>query len=85
MRTLGFIRSTDGNNRRNERSHKVPDFNAIAQDLDLCDAGLLLTKGKVRAKYVKHRKACMAAIKEANRADGLDKMSDDELLAELGA
>jgi hypothetical protein len=58
---------------------------AIAHDLELCELGMALTKGKRRAAYVKHRKACMGAIREMNAADGLDKLTDDELLAELSA
>ena len=55
----------------------------IAADLNACDLGLALTKGKTRRIYAEHRKACFAAIKEMNKADGLDGMTDDELLAEL--
>jgi len=58
---------------------------AIAADLDLCDLGLALMKGKARRRFAQHRKACFAAIKEMNKAAGLDKMTDAELLAELGA
>ena len=58
---------------------------AIAADLDLCDIGEVLTKGRAKAKFIRHRKACMAQIAEMNRADGLDKMTDDELLAALSA
>jgi hypothetical protein len=61
------------------------DFNAIAKDLDACDLGIALTRGKLRARYVAHRKNCMAAIKAENAADGLNGMTDDELLAELAA
>lgn len=57
----------------------------IGKDLDLCDLGMAFTKGKLRARYVAHRKACMAAIREMNRADGLDKLTNAELLAELTA
>ena len=56
---------------------------AIAHDLDLCDVGMALTKGARRRGYAAHRKTCFAAIREMNRAEGLDKISDDELLAEL--
>lgn len=56
---------------------------AIARDLDLCDIGMALTKGRTRAKFARHRKVCMRAIKAANRAQGLDQLSDDQLLAEL--
>lgn len=61
----------------------MTDFNAIAHDLNLCDIGIALTKGKVKAKYVKQRKACIDAIKEANKRDGLDEMTMDEIMAEL--
>lgn len=61
---------------------------ALATDLDLCDVGLALTKGKLRRRYAMHRKACMDALKadtEARKAAGLiPDMTDDELLAELG-
>lgn len=56
---------------------------AIAADLNACDLGLLMTKGKVRRQYVAHRKACIAAIKQMNQDDGLAGMSDAELLAAL--
>lgn len=57
---------------------------AIANDLNTSDLGIALTKGKTRAKYIAHRKACFDAIKRANVEDGLASMTDDELLAELG-
>lgn len=63
----------------------MTDFQAIARDFDICDLGELLTRGKVRRRYQAQRKACFAAIKAANRADGLDKLTDEELLAELAA
>ncbi len=58
---------------------------AIARDLDQCDLGLALTSGKLRRRYAKHRKACFAAISEMNKADGMGKMTDDEILAALTA
>lgn len=61
------------------------DFNAIAKDLELRDLGLALTKGSARRKFVQHRKACFAALMAANKADGTDGMSDDDLLAALSA
>ena len=61
------------------------DFQAIAKDLDLCDLGAALTKGKARAKFLAHRKACFDAIAAENKKDGFDSMSDDELLASLAA
>jgi len=57
----------------------------IARDLDACDLGLAITKGKTRRSYAKHRKACFDAIREANAADGMDGLTDDELLAALQA
>jgi len=56
---------------------------AIAADLDLCDLGIALTKGAARRKFIKHRKACFAEIQRQNKADGLDKMTDAEILAAL--
>lgn len=58
---------------------------AIAADLALCDMGLALTKGATRRKFVKHRKACIEAIREMNKQDGLDEMTLDEIFAELEA
>ena len=55
----------------------------IAADLALCDMGLALTTGKTKTKYTKHRKACFKALHEMNVSDGLDKLSDEDLLAEL--
>lgn len=62
----------------------MTDFQKIATDLELCDLGQAFTKGATKAKFTKHRKACFAAIREANERDGLTGMSDDELLAALG-
>jgi len=57
---------------------------AIISDLDLCDRGIAMTRGKVRARYVAHRKACLAALHELNVADDMADISDADLLAELG-
>lgn len=57
---------------------------AIARDLELCDLGMALTRGRLRRRYVKQRAACYAALHEMNVADGTADMSDDELLAALG-
>ncbi|OYV54527.1 MAG: hypothetical protein B7Z76_14220 [Acidiphilium sp. 20-67-58] len=56
---------------------------AIAADLDLCDLGLVLTTGSRRRTFASHRKACFDALKAMNAAEGLDQISDDDLLAEL--
>jgi hypothetical protein len=57
----------------------------IAADLNTCALveafGSRANKRKARA----HRKACFAAIADMNRADGLENMSDDDLLAALFA
>lgn len=63
----------------------MTEMHKIASDLDLCDLGLALTKGATRRRYADHRKACFARIAELNRLEGLDQISDDELLAELTA
>jgi hypothetical protein len=55
----------------------------IAHDLALCELGMVLTKGSLWQRYVRQRKICMDAIAEINRRDGLDGMSDEELLAAL--
>ena len=56
---------------------------AIARDLDQCDLGLALTGGKLKRRYAKHRRACFAAIRDMNKREGLDTLTDDEILAEL--
>ena len=58
---------------------------AIAADLDLCDLGMAMTKGATRRKYVAHRTACMAQIRQWNVEDGLGEMTAAEILAELTA
>lgn len=56
----------------------------IAIDLEICAIGEAIAEGKNKKKYKEHRAACMAYIKELNERDGLNKLSDDELLKELG-
>ncbi len=56
---------------------------AIANDLTVCEIGMALTKGKLRKRYAAHRKNCVAQIAAWNEADGLNTMTDDELLSEL--
>ena len=55
----------------------------IAADLNLIDMIQVFGNRAAKRKAAAHRKACYAAIKEMNRASGLDQLSDDELLAEL--
>ncbi len=59
------------------------EFQAIGRDLELCDLGAALTKGKRRARFLAQREAIFAAIKAHNDAEGMPKMTDDELLAAL--
>jgi len=55
----------------------------IAADLDLCDMIAAFGNANAKRKARAHRKACFAAIKEMNKADGLSELTDDEILAEL--
>lgn len=57
----------------------------IGSDLALIDMISALGTRAAKRKANAHRKACFAAIKEMNKADGLDQLSDDELMAELAA
>jgi hypothetical protein len=57
----------------------------IAADLNLCDLIAAIGNRSAKRKAAAHRKACFAAIKEMNKADGLDQLSHDELMAELMA
>jgi hypothetical protein len=56
---------------------------AIARDLDQCDLGLAITSGKLKRRYAKHRRDCFAALREMNKADGMDTMTAAEILAAL--
>jgi hypothetical protein len=56
---------------------------AIAKDLDLCDAGTALTTGPLRRKYVQHRRACFRALRQMNKDEGLNKLTDEQLLKSL--
>ena len=61
------------------------EFRALAIDLEICDLGEVLTKGKERKKFTQHRERCYAFIREANKRDGLDQMSVDEIEKELSS
>lgn len=65
------------------QSETPPELAALAHDLNLCDIGIAITKGGRRRQFVAHRKACYAHIHAMNVQDGMDGLSDDELLAEL--
>jgi len=56
---------------------------AIARDLDAIALIEAFGDRKAKAKARKQRKACMAEIAAWNKADGLDQISDAELLADL--
>ena len=64
------------------------DFASIGKDLATCDLiaayGNLVPRN-VRQQAKRHRRALMDAVKAANAADGLDSITDDELMAELAA
>ncbi len=66
-------------------SDREKTLRAIGRDLDSCYIGIALTSGKTRRIYQRHRKACLAELRRMNVEDGLDKLSDAELLAELNA
>ena len=61
----------------------MKDAEKIARDIELCELGIALTKGTMKARFVKHRKACMDRIREQNRIDGLDSLSPDDIAREL--
>jgi hypothetical protein len=52
---------------------------------DLAKIDLINAIGNKSAKRIarQHRAACFEEIKRMNQEDGLDKLTDDELLAEL--
>lgn len=71
--------------KREIKDGEQKEFEAIARDLELCDLGEVLTKGKERRQFAQHRARCHAFIREANKRDGLDQMSVDEIEKELGS
>jgi hypothetical protein len=58
---------------------------AVGRDLELIDLVEAIGNRRAKASARKQRKAIYSAIREANIADGLDKMTDDELLEALQA
>ena len=59
--------------------------NAIAADLERCDVMLAIGSKAMKKAARTHREKCFEAIRDANRADGLDNGQTDEgLLTELG-
>ena len=61
------------------------DYSAIAKDLDLIDAVAVLGSRKAKRAARIQWAIIFAAIKAENAADGLDNLSDADLLAELMA
>jgi hypothetical protein len=60
------------------------ELNALARDLEKCDLGLAVAKGKLRKRYAAHRAACMARINELDPIEP-SGLSVAELLRELQA
>lgn len=59
------------------------DDAAMGRDLDLCDQIEALGSPAAKRKARAQRRAIYQALKARNAADGLDGLSDDEILAEL--
>lgn len=83
MTYAGFCGSEEALRKHVERYETQVREQAIAADLALCDLGEVLTKGAAKRRFKKHRKACFAELHRMNEADGLNKLTDDEILAEL--
>ena len=60
------------------------ELQALARDLEKCDFGLAVTKGKLRKRYAAQRAACMARINELDPVERCG-LSVAELLRELQA
>jgi len=54
-------------------------LSAIAADLQLCDIGLALTRGRLRKRYAEHKRACLAEIER------LDPIAADVAAMDLDA
>jgi hypothetical protein len=59
------------------------DETAIGRDLERCDLGIALTRGRLRQRYLRHRAACYRALADMNKADFARPLTDDEILAAL--
>ena len=59
------------------------DCAAIASDLDRCDIIEVIGTRTMKRQARKHRRAIFAAIRAENIKDGVDNLTDDELLAAL--
>lgn len=60
------------------------ELSALCRDMDKCELGLMLTKGKTRKIYADHLAQCKAALKvELSKTEC--NLTNEELLRELGA
>ena len=57
----------------------------IGKDLDLCDLMLAIGSKTSKRKAAKQRKICFDAIAQSLVGSSIEFMTDDEILAELGA
>lgn len=60
---------------------------ALLRDMEKCELGLMLTRGKIKKQYADHLKVCKAAFMAHLKAlpvdPDIEALSDAELLAEL--
>lgn len=58
---------------------------ALLRDMEKCELGVMLTRGKIKKQYADHLKVCKAALSAYLKATAdPSPLSDEELLAELG-
>lgn len=55
----------------------------IGSDLEKIDLIMAIGSKSAKRKALRHRKACFAEIARMNVADGLNNISDEDLLASL--
>lgn len=60
------------------------DTEAMGRDLDLIDLVEAIGSKKAKQTARRQRKKIFAELHEMNECDGLNEMSDDELMKELG-
>lgn len=58
------------------------ELSAICRDMEKCELGMMLTKGKTRKVYADHLKACQAALREELSKTECN-LTNEELLREL--
>lgn len=59
------------------------DEQAIAKDLELCDLVAAIGSKAAKRQAKAQRKACFAQVRQWNTDDGVQGMTDEQLLAEL--